>query len=73
MDGKYENALGTAVCDGFLALANAVTPSGALAGTDAAGGRVESLTEAVMGVTSGLLEIADAINNLAEAVREREA
>jgi hypothetical protein len=26
-----------------------------------------------MGVTSGLLEIADAINNLAEAVREREA
>ena len=31
------------------------------------GGRVESLTEAVMGITTGLYEVASAINNLADA------
>ena len=40
---------------------------------DAAGGRVESLTEAVMGITSGLTNIAHAITDLAEAVRESNA
>lgn len=39
-------------------------------GHDAAGGRVESLTEAVMGITAGLVAIAAAINHLAEAVRD---
>lgn len=38
-------------------------------GHDALGGGVGSLTEAVMGVTGGLCEIAGAINNLADAVR----
>jgi len=33
-------------------------------GTDASGGTITSLTEAVMGVTAGLHAIADAINNL---------
>ena len=51
-------------------LANAVTAS-ASPGRDAAGGHVGSLTEAVMGNTAGLVRIADAINNLADAVRER--
>ena len=37
-------------------------------GRDAAGGSVESLTEAVMGVTAGLVQIADAIGRLADAV-----
>jgi hypothetical protein len=41
-------------------------------GRDATDGTVGCLTEAVMGVTAGLVEIAGAINNLAEAVRERE-
>lgn len=39
-------------------------------GRDAAGGTVGCLTSSVMGVTAGLCQIADAINNLAEAVRE---
>lgn len=37
---------------------------------DATGVHVECLTESVMGVTSGLCRIADAIDGLAEAVRE---
>src|SRR5262245_61407953 len=45
-----------------------ITPADAAPGRDAAGGAVTSLTEAVMGVTSGLCRIADAIERLAEAV-----
>jgi len=55
---------------GLDKVANAITPRNAAAGQDAAGGHVESLTEAVMGVTNGASQIADAINNLAEAIRE---
>jgi uncharacterized protein YukE len=53
-------------------VANAITPRDAGAGRDAAGGTVDSLTEAVMGVTAGLCRIADAIEHLAEALRERD-
>lgn len=52
-------------------LANAITPLDALPGTDDTGGVVGSLTEAAIGITAGLVRIADAINDLAEAVRER--
>jgi hypothetical protein len=52
------------------AIANAITPLGAAPGTDASGGFVSSLTEAVMGVSAGLSSIAEAINDLAMAVRE---
>ena len=38
-------------------------------GHDAEGGTVASLTEAVMGVTAGLVRIANSISELAEAVR----
>ena len=58
---------------GFKLLANAITPAEAMAGTDAAGGRVESLTEAVMGMTAAMVQIAGAITDLADAVRERDA
>lgn len=51
-------------------IAGAILPPGIAGGNDAAGGRVESLTEAVMGVTAGLVQIADALNNVAEAIRE---
>jgi hypothetical protein len=49
-------------------VAHAITPPSV--GTDAAGGYVGSLTEAVMGVTKGLCEIAAAIESLAAAVQE---
>lgn len=45
-------------------------PLGVPPGRDAAGVGVGSLTEAVMGVTAGLVQIAEAINNLAAAVRD---
>ena len=51
-------------------LSNTIVPRGVLPGNDKTGGKVEILTESVMGVTAGLCRIADAINNLAEAVRE---
>jgi hypothetical protein len=56
--------------DALQAIARAITAN-AVGGTDAAGGHVESLTEAVMGMTAGLIQIANAISDLAEAVRER--
>lgn len=47
-------------------VAKAIT-STAEPGTDATGGHVECLTEAVMGLTAGMCRIADAIDNLAQA------
>jgi len=44
-------------------LANAITPLDA-SGYDASGGTVTSLTEAVMGVSAGLSQIAEAIAGL---------
>ena len=52
-------------------IAHAITPCDACAGEDANGGSVSSLTEAVMGVTAGLCRVADAISELAEAVRDQ--
>lgn len=42
-------------------IARAITPMDAAAGRDACDGRVESLTEAVMGLTGGMVSIANAI------------
>lgn len=53
------------------ASASAISPADAAPGHDAAGGTVGSLTEAVMGVTAGLCRIADALGDVAEAIRER--
>ena len=52
-------------------IANAITPMAAMAGQDAQGGHVESLTEAVMGLTAAMSKVADSIQNVAEAIRER--
>jgi len=51
-------------------LGDAITPFLAAPGRDATGGAVGSLTEALMGMTAGLCRIAEAIGDLAEAVRE---
>jgi ABC-type transporter Mla subunit MlaD len=48
-------------------LACAITPLDATPGTDATGGKVGSLTEAVMGMAAGLVQIAEAIGRLADA------
>lgn len=44
----------------------------AVAGTDAAGGHVSCLTEAVMGVTAGLFQIAAALESVADALASKE-
>lgn len=51
---------------------NAITDGGASPGPDDTGGQVGCLTEAVMGMTSALVKIADSIHDLAEAVREHQ-
>lgn len=53
-------------------IADAICPFTAIPGKDAAGGHVASLTEAVMGMTSGLVLIGEAIESLAEAVGNRD-
>ena len=51
-------------------IAHAIT-AGCAEGTDATGGVVLSLTEAVMGVTAGLCRIADSIQSLADAIESK--
>ena len=48
-------------------IARAIKPRDAMPGHDAAGGTVDSLTEAVMGITAGLVRIAEALHRLADA------
>jgi len=60
------------VSESLQRIADAITPNIA-GGPDKTGGHIESLTESVMGVTAGLCKIADAISDLASAVRERQA
>ena len=60
------------VAEAIRSVAYAVLPRTSVAGTDAAGGSVISLTEAVMGVTAGLHAIAESIDGLAQAVRRDE-
>jgi hypothetical protein len=57
------------VKDASRRIANAISADAA-PGHDAAGGMVSSLTEALMGLTSAGMAIAEAINNVAEAMRE---
>jgi len=56
------------VAENIRLLADAVSPPGG--GHDHSGGYVTCLTESVMGVTAGLVRIANAISDLADAVRE---
>lgn len=62
------DALANIAKAGF-AIRTAITPI-AQPGRDETDGHVESLTEAVMGVTAGLVRIADALHDLAAAIRE---
>jgi hypothetical protein len=59
--------------DAARAIADAIASRGAAPGTDATGGRVACLTEAVMGLTAAMCKIADAIDSVADAMRESRA
>lgn len=69
LQGESATPVSDAIHDGLKRVADAITPCAA-GGTDAIGGHVGSLTEAVMGTTAALCRIADAMNNVAEAIRE---
>lgn len=58
------------VAEALTSIARAITPW-TLGNEDAAGVHVESLTEAVMGVTAGLMSVANAISELAEAIESK--
>lgn len=58
------------IAGAISSVAHAMYPAGIAGGNDAAGGHVASLTEAVMGVTRGLCCIAEALDNVAQAIRE---
>lgn len=74
-DVDYEGVelAGAMVADAVLKLTKSVMPRDLPGGKDATGGHVECLTEAVVGVTAGLCRIADALESIAEAIRERPA
>jgi len=55
------------VTDSINNLAHAITPCAA-PNSDATGGVVSSLTEAAMGITAGLVQIANALENVAAAI-----
>ena len=55
---------------GMRNIANSITPMTASVSIDAAGAYVSSLTEAVMGNTKALIRVADALDNIADALRE---
>ena len=67
---KDTEYIAESIGSGLRAIANSVTPLSAMPCEDAAGIYVASLTEAVCGVTAGLMAIANAISELTEAVRE---
>ncbi len=69
---KNTDELGTSIYNGLARLANAITPSNAAAGHDAAGGAVQSLTEAVIGITAALVRIAAALEESNEINMHRE-
>lgn len=65
-DEKERNELIKAI----YSLTTSISDPSTHAGKDATGGYVNCVTEALMGNTAGLVMIAEAINNLAEAVRD---
>ena len=68
-DGDYRNVPQAiiAITDELTALANAITPRGALPAHTPNGGTVGSLTEAVFFCGENLGRIADALHEMAEA------
>lgn len=51
-------------------IAHAITPVDAAAGHDVFGDYTSSLTEAVMGISKGLDRVANALESIADAIRE---
>lgn len=70
MADEYDDEVAIALAKGFSLLANAITPIRSVGATDASGCYVESLTEAVMGLTSAVFQVAKEIEYLSDLVKE---
>ena len=66
----YSGTLAEATFASGRKIANAITKD-VCGSHDAAGGYVESLTEAVMGLTASMVKIADAIDRVASAIEDK--
>jgi hypothetical protein len=64
-----QHILSDAIHEGMRKIANSITPVDAVAGSDATGNSVSSLSEAVIGLTAALCKIADEINTHALETR----
>ncbi len=60
--------ISNAIYNGLTSIANAITPLDVMAGRDATGGHIASLTEAVVGITAALVQVAEAINNVSVSI-----
>lgn len=60
------------IAKALLRVANSITPTDRIGGLDAQGAYVASLTEAIMGMTSALSEIATAMLRIAEAIEDHQ-
>jgi hypothetical protein len=58
------------IVEGINKIASAITPRNAVGSKDAAGGFVSSLTEALMGHTAGLCQVAESLESIASAISE---
>ncbi len=69
-DNPDDGTVTHAIRGGLRGISHAITAN-ASAGTDEVGGTVTSLTEAVMGMTKALCQIATALESIAEAIRDK--
>lgn len=63
--------IGTSIGGSLTNIARSITPLSARPLNTPDGGQISTLTEAVIFMASNLLEIAKAIGNLADAIREK--
>jgi hypothetical protein len=69
-DKQFAELVGELV-SAFYGIQNAIMPGGTTSvARDATGGYTASVGESLMGVTAGLVQIAESISDLAAAVRE---
>ena len=68
MTTDAEQQMNENLCLALRDIANAITPLNLMPGIDATGGRVSSLTEALMGHTNAMMKMADAMSEIASSI-----
>lgn len=60
------------VVDAIMSLSDSITPAGAFSASDSSGGEVASVTQALMGITSGLFAVAQSISELSDSISQKD-